>query len=166
MRPQFAAMCVLALVASGCITPEFVANKAGFLSGTGYLAVNNPPVDEVKAVRKVLDKVNKYVDRLGPKDTFAELYKPISDEISGELSGTTKVLALSITRTALDGLDIFFAGHPKWAEKKELVVALTTEFVKGVNSSFDMFATNEGVRANMARLRSASAKAYRAARSP
>ncbi len=166
MRPQFAAVCVLALVASGCVSPAFIANKAGFLSGAGYLAVNNPPVNEVKAVKKVLDKVNKYVGWLEPKDTFAKLYKPISDEISGELSGATKILALSVTRTSLDSLDILFAAHPKWAEKKGLIVSLTTEFVKGVNSSFDMFAVNAAVRANIVRLRTASAKAYRAARSP
>ncbi len=162
--PWLAALVLL--LAPGCISPQFVANKAGFLSGVGYLTVNAPPAEEVKAVRKVIDKVNKYVGTLEPKDTFAKLYKPIADEIGNELSGTMKVLAISVIRTVLDGLDTFFVSHPKWAENKTLTVNLTKEFVAGVNQAFDTFATSEEMRANMARLKSASAKAYRAASLP
>ena len=162
MRPRvFMLMLLMMPVLTGCLTPAVISNTAGFLSGTGYLAVNNPPAKEVEAVKKVLSKVNKYVGQLKPKDTFANLYKPIAVEIGGELSGTTKILALSVTRAVLDGLDVLFAAHPKWAEDKNLVVSLTNEFSTGVNRAFDMFANDKGVRANMARLRSASAKAYR-----
>ena len=162
MRPRVFMLMLLTMpVLTGCLTPAVIANTAGFLSGTGYLAVNNPPAEEVKAVKKVLGKVDKYVVQLKPKDTFASLYKPISIEIGSELSGTTKILALSVTRAVLDGLDNLFAAHSKWAEKKDLTVSLTRAFSSGVNRAFDMFAGSKEVRANMARLRTASAKAYR-----
>ena len=165
MRPGLILTALLLFVGPGCITPQFIANKAGFLSGTGYLAVNAPPAEEVKTVQKVLTLVTKYVDQLEPKDTFAKLYAPIKTEIEKELSGTLKNLALSVTRTVLDGLDTLFLSHPAWADEKELVVDLTRQFVAGVNQAFQTFGSSEEVRASMARLRTASVKAYRG-RSP
>ncbi len=165
---RYAAIAVLLMLpAVGCIPPAVIANQAGFLSGTGYLAVNNPPVKEVESVKSVLGKINKYVVQLEPKDTFAKLYKPISAEISGELDGVQRILALSVTRTALDGLDILFAANPDWAERKDLVVSLTREFVGGVNRAFTLFAADDGVLRNtFIRTKAASTAAYEDASSP
>lgn len=155
------ALVPLIMLCAGCIKPEFIANKAGFLAGTGYLAVNAPPPDEVKAVRSVVDKIAKYTDRLEPKETFAKLFAPIREEIEAELSGVTKTLAISVARMSLDQLDMLFMANPKWAENKDLVISVTRAFADGIQGAFDLFAGNEEVRASMVRVKAAAAAAYR-----
>lgn len=156
IKPYLFAAALL-MMSVGCITPQFIADQAGYLSGTGYLVANDPPVDEVKAVRSVVDKVTAYTGTLDQESTFTSLYGPLSKEVAEELEGKTRVLALNLTRTLLDGLDQLFIANPEWAEKRDLVVDLAASFLKGAGRAFDRYASDPNMKAGIARVKAASA---------
>lgn len=148
------------LMGVGCISPEFLASQAGFVAGTGYLVVNTPPAEEVQAVRKVIKEVAVFTTSLDPENSFASLYGPVSRKIVAEFTGTTRLLALSATRSVLDALDTFFIVHPDWRKNKDLVVNITQAFVKGTDRAFGLFSDDDGNRALILSVKSASARAY------
>lgn len=159
-RFMFAGVILSAVISAGCISPVILADQAGFVAGTGYLVVNTPPADEIQDVKKVVEKIATYTVSLDKENTFASLYGAISLEITQEFQGSKRILALGIARTVLDGLDVLFAANPKWTEKKDLIADVTKAFVKGAVRAFDLFATDEGMRANVLRIKTASSRAY------
>lgn len=152
------------IVSAGCISPVVLADKAGYLSGVGYLLVNDPPREEVSKVKSVILKIDKAVEKLKPGDTLAMLYPDIAAEVGAEFIGVTKTLALSVTRLVLDGIDMFLLTSPDVADKKDLVVQVTQAFTRGARTAFDQFAVDAAMRVKLASVRSASVKAYSTAR--
>lgn len=151
---------LLALIVSvGCVSPMILANSAGYMSGVGYLVVNDPPQEEVAKVKDVLLKVDTAVDKLKPDEMLSVLYPDIAAEINAEFSGVTKTLALSITRMVLDGIDTFFLSNPDAVDERDLAILVTRAYTRGARNAFDQFATDAAMKAKLATVKSASAEA-------
>ena len=152
------------IVSAGCmISPEILANQAGYLSGVGYLVVNDPPREEVQKVKSVVLKIDQAVEKLKPGEPLATLYPEIAAEIDAKFTGVTRTLAHSIASLALDGIDVFLLANVDVRDNKDLVIRVARSFTRGATRAFDQFAFDASMKTRLKAVSAATVKARKSA---
>ena len=168
------ALCAALLAIVGCKTlPSIdVVNKTAYSLGmvSGYACQLAGASDNVKAtVVQVLDIAVKVVP--AKDQTYTEAWTPvIADEVdklveAGKLKADEAELVKTALGVACNGIDFWFARHPKWKEYSDIVDAAVTGYAAGfktivvpvnviraaVDSNDDVRAYVEYTKANMSK---------------
>lgn len=141
-----------AMVAGCQIQPEqikVIAQNAGLFSAVGWIAVDNPTSDEIKAVTGILKVIDEKSADVQAGATYTEVVYPEvvkfidSDQVQPQYHPIAKAAALSL----LGGLDMLFATHPEWKTDQDTVIQVVDAFVFGAKNGLSLSEDDEVMQA-------------------
>ena len=137
------------LMTGGCkIEPEqakVIAQSAGLFSAVGWIAMDNPDADTIKAAKGLLAVIeDKAADVEGgatyTQVVYPEVEKVIeSDAVKPQYRPACKAAAISL----LGGLDLLFAAHPEWRKSQDMVVQVVDAFIVGAKNGLSLSEKDE-----------------------
>ena len=142
-------------------TLQLIAKNAGLFSAVGWIAIDNPSADVVKAVTNVLSVVKDKASSVEAGKTYVEVVYPevvkvIDVKVESQYRPLCKVGAITI----LGQLDLLFATYPEWKSDQTKALSVTVSFVDGVQvglSTSETSAMMKQVRLNAKNRQSAIA---------
>jgi hypothetical protein len=150
---------------AGCtIKPEnipVIAQQAGLYSAVGWIALDNPTVDEIKSVKSILGIIEEKAADVTGGATYTQVILPdvikyIDKNVEAQYRPVCKAGAVSI----LGGIDLLFATHPEWKEDQDLVIKVVDSFILGAKTGLSMSEDDPAMKAARA-TSSARARVYK-----
>jgi hypothetical protein len=116
-----------------------VAQNAGLFSAVGWIAIDNPAQDEIKAVKTILSVISDKASGVSGGSTYTEVVYPEVDKvITEELEAQYQPLARAASVALLGSLDMLFASHPEWKKSQDTVTDVVNAFVLGADAGLGM----------------------------
>lgn len=137
------AAAVLAVGVVGCGKEEkvLVANSAGLIAATTWIAVDNPSQNDIANVRSAVTVMKGAVDSVATGESIATALYPVASEwIVKNVDPHEQPLALAGTSVLLTALDLYFVSNKP--EDLGEYVDLSVAFFNGVESGLALAPTH------------------------
>ena len=138
---------LLALAVGGCdFKPEqikAIAQQTGTFAAVGWIAADNPTPEQVKAVKGVVELIEKKSDDIVAGKTYTEVVYPELEElIDKDFEPQMRPLAKASALSLLGALDMMFAIHPEWREDEDQAMGIVKSFCLGAKAGFSLDASH------------------------
>lgn len=143
--------CAFALMIGvvGCDLNEkekvMIAQNAGLLGITTWIAIDNPDANDMATVRSAVAVMKATSNVIDEGESFTMALYPVASEwVMANVDGNEQALALAGVTVVLNGLDLYFTQNPP--EDLDEALLLANAFFEGVDAGLSLSPQSEVMR--------------------